>query len=94
MGGRSGGIRELRQQASALLRRVENGEAIRITDRGRAVALLGPMPVEGTSPLERLRGEGETSFEGGSLDDLGEPLELPGKNPASRALRKLRARER
>ncbi len=94
MSARAVGIRELRQHASALLRRVEKGEAIQITDRGRAVALLGPLPVEESGPLEMLRAQGETSFEGGSLDDLAEPLELRGKNPASRALRKLRAGER
>ena len=84
----------MRQQASALLRRVESGETIRITDRGRSVALLGPLPAEERGPLEILRAEGETSFAGGSLDDLEEPLEIRGQNPASRALRKLRARER
>jgi prevent-host-death family protein len=47
------GIRELRQRASELLRRVEQGETIEITDRGRRVAILSSAP-EG-SPLERLR---------------------------------------
>lgn len=34
------GVRALRQRASELLRRVEAGETIEITDRGRPVALL------------------------------------------------------
>lgn len=38
----SAGIRELRQRASELLRRVEQGETIEITDRGRPVAVLAP----------------------------------------------------
>lgn len=88
------GVRELRQQASALLRRVVGGETIRITDRGRSVALLTPMPSAEESPLARLRAEGDTLLEGGSLDDIGDPLEVRGKNPASRALRRLRAGER
>ncbi|HEY7222582.1 MAG TPA: type II toxin-antitoxin system prevent-host-death family antitoxin [Micromonosporaceae bacterium] len=46
------GIRELRQSASGLVRRVELGETIEITDRGRAVALLTPLPSGG--PLDRL----------------------------------------
>ncbi|WP_214444170.1 type II toxin-antitoxin system Phd/YefM family antitoxin, partial [Mycobacterium tuberculosis] len=37
------GVRALRQRASELLRRVEAGETIEITDRGRPVALLSPL---------------------------------------------------
>lgn len=36
------GVRELRQHASAALRRVERGEIIGVTDRGRLVAVLSP----------------------------------------------------
>jgi prevent-host-death family protein len=46
------GVRELRQRASELLRRVEQGEAIEVTDRGRPVAVLAPPP-EGR-PLDAL----------------------------------------
>lgn len=69
------GIRELRQRASELLRRVAAGETIEVTDRGRPVALLSPMPDPG--PLERLRASGEVSSATGRLDDL--PLPLPPK---------------
>ncbi|MGQ0831438.1 MAG: type II toxin-antitoxin system Phd/YefM family antitoxin, partial [Microthrixaceae bacterium] len=51
------GVRELRQRASELLRLVEAGETIEITDRGRPVALLTPLP--NGSPLEQLRAAGE-----------------------------------
>ena len=44
------GVRELRQRASELLRRVEEGESIEITDRGRPVAMLTPLPED---PLAR-----------------------------------------
>ena len=50
------GIRELRQRASELIRRVEEGESIEITDRGRPVAVLAPLPED---PLERLRSSGD-----------------------------------
>jgi prevent-host-death family protein len=40
------GVRELRQQASVWLRRVSEGEAFEVTDRGRPVALLGPLPAD------------------------------------------------
>ncbi|MGH9060524.1 MAG: type II toxin-antitoxin system Phd/YefM family antitoxin [Acidimicrobiales bacterium] len=36
------GVRELQQRASAALRRVERGETLGITDRGRLVAILAP----------------------------------------------------
>ena len=38
------GVRELRQRASELLRLVEQGETVEITDRGRPVARLTPLP--------------------------------------------------
>lgn len=50
------GVRELRQRASELLRLVEQGHTVRITDRGRPVAVLAPLP--DTSPLDRLRATG------------------------------------
>ena len=37
------GVRELRQHASRYLARVEQGETIEVTDRGRAVARLVPL---------------------------------------------------
>ncbi len=36
------GVRELQQRASAALRRVERGETLGVTDRGRLVAVLAP----------------------------------------------------
>lgn len=66
------GIRELRQRASELLRQVERGETIQITDRGRPVALLSPLST--ASPLERLRMNGDIESAVGDLDDLPEPL--------------------
>jgi prevent-host-death family protein len=38
------GVRELRQNASRYLARVASGESIEVTDRGRAVAVLIPIP--------------------------------------------------
>jgi prevent-host-death family protein len=87
------GVRELRQRASELLRLVEQGETIEVTDRGRPVALLSPLP-EG-SPLDRLRALGEIDPATGDLDDLPEPLvAAPGVEPPSDALRRLRRSER
>ena len=69
------GIRELRQNASALLRRVEGGETIEITDRGRLVALLSPAPSGGA--LERLRAAGKTVQAERRLEDLPAPVAMP-----------------
>jgi prevent-host-death family protein len=87
------GVRELRQRASELLRRVEQGETIEVTDRGRRVAILSPPP-EG-SPLDRMRALGEIEPARGDLDDLPAPLVLPpGIERPSEVLRRLRQDER
>jgi prevent-host-death family protein len=38
------GIRELKQRLSEYLDRAERGELVRVTDRGRPKAVLGPVP--------------------------------------------------
>lgn len=38
------GVRELRERLSEYLDRAERGETIRVTERGRPKALLGPLP--------------------------------------------------
>lgn len=87
------GVRELRQRASELLRRVEQGETIEVTDRGRPVAILSPPP-RGT-PLDRLRAVGDVEPAKGDLDDLPEPLVLaPGIERPSDVLGRLRTHER
>ena len=86
-------MRELRQRASELLRLVAGGETIEVTDRGRPVAVLAPIP--GGSPLEQLRASGEVTPAEGDLEDLPEPLPLPaGKEPPSAVLDRLRRHER
>jgi prevent-host-death family protein len=89
------GIRELRQNASRYLRLVEErGEAIQITDRGRPVALLTPVP--GTaSRYEQLVASGRIRPGKGSWRDLGPPLQpTPGTPLPSELLEKLREAER
>ena len=86
------GVRELRQRASELLRLVEAGETIEITDRGRPVALLSPLPDGG--PLERLRASGDLAPSSGDLDDLPPPLLSRAGEPPSAVLARLRRDER
>jgi prevent-host-death family protein len=87
------GIRELRQRASELVRKVEEGETIEITDRGRPVAVLAPLPDPG--PTERLRASGDLAPAEASFDDLPDALPLePGQEKPSSVLARLRADER
>jgi prevent-host-death family protein len=71
------GIRQLRQHASAWLRRVAEGESFAVTDRGRPVALLIPFRLG--DELEGLTAAGRLSASNGDLLDLDEPL-LPRPN--------------
>jgi prevent-host-death family protein len=47
------GVRELRQRASEILRRVAAGESIEVTDRGRSAAILSAPGLSGLADLER-----------------------------------------
>jgi prevent-host-death family protein len=66
------GVRELRQNASVWLRRVQQGESFEVTDHGRPVALLVPPP--SGDNLEALIATGRMTIPHGDLLDLGMPL--------------------
>jgi prevent-host-death family protein len=89
------GIRELRQQASAVLRRVVAGEVIDVTDHGHPIARIVPL-----SPgvLDQLVLEGRATGPECDLLDLLDDLELPvagaGPVPPSEALAELRHDDR
>jgi prevent-host-death family protein len=60
------GVRELKQHLSKYLDRAERGELLRVTDRGRPKALLGPLP--GRARVEQGTAEGWiTAGSGGGL---------------------------
>lgn len=82
------GVRELRRQASAILRRVTAGETFEVTDRGRPVAvLLKTMP----TGLARLEREGLLRRAEADLLDLA-PFRLPaGASPPSQLVSQGRA---
>jgi prevent-host-death family protein len=88
------GIRELRQNASVWLRRVEAGESFEVTDRGRPVARL--VPIRTQSVLERLIAEGRARpAEGDLLDLILRPLPpRPDLPPPSVILEQMREHER
>ena len=87
------GVRELRQEASRWLRRVVAGETFEVTDRGRPVALLVPLPAN--EGLDALVAVGRARRGEGHLRELGPPLEPPRGAPRpSEVLERLRADER
>jgi prevent-host-death family protein len=69
------GVRELRQNASKYLDRVERGEAIEVTNRGRLVAVLVPAPRPGG--IARLEAEGRVTRATKTLADLGPRIPVP-----------------
>ncbi|MBA2384009.1 MAG: type II toxin-antitoxin system prevent-host-death family antitoxin [Actinobacteria bacterium] len=84
------GIRELRQNLSAYLRRVKRGEPLEVTERGVPVARLEPI-VDEDDPLARLEGRGLVVRRGrGSLADLPPPPGVELERPLSEVLEELR----
>lgn len=87
------GIRELKQNASAVIDRVRHGESVEVTERGQPVALIVPLPRAGT--LERLLAEGRARSANGSLSALPAPRRpTPGRPLPSEVLAAMRAEER
>lgn len=66
------GIRELRQNLSVYIRKVLRGQRFEVTDRGRSVALLTPLPAS-SSNIESLVLAGRLRRPVGRLSDLGPP---------------------
>ncbi len=86
------GIRELKQNASAVVARAAAGETLTVTDRGRPAAQLSPLPA---SPLSRLLEAGAARSARTSLADLPAPASAPpGRGSLSAALAELRDDER
>lgn len=88
------GVRELRQNLSVYLRRVEQGEALDVTDRGRLVARLAPALALESDALDRLIAEHRAIPPSRSIASLPEPIELASGAPGlSDALRQMRDEE-
>ncbi|HLZ37099.1 MAG TPA: type II toxin-antitoxin system prevent-host-death family antitoxin [Mycobacteriales bacterium] len=66
------GVRELRQNLSVYLRRVARGETLEVTEHGRPVAVLAPLP--DSSPLAALAAAGRLRRASAALEDLAAPV--------------------
>ncbi|MBO0681832.1 MAG: type II toxin-antitoxin system prevent-host-death family antitoxin [Candidatus Dormibacteraeota bacterium] len=87
------GVRDLKNGLSAALRRVEEGETVEVTDRGRPIArIVSARPTE----VEQLVAEGRMTLpEEDDLLALGPPPPLePGERLGSEILAELREDER
>jgi prevent-host-death family protein len=82
------GIRALKQNASAVVAKAAAGETVIITDRGRPVAQLIPLP---SDPIARLIATGRARPARGRIADL--PRPEPGPD-LSAVLRQMRDDER
>jgi prevent-host-death family protein len=85
------GIRALKQNASKVVARAAGGEVVTITDRGRPVALLAPIP---TDRLNTLVATGRARPAKGRLVDLPGPSECEGRPSLSQTLAESRNEER
>jgi prevent-host-death family protein len=87
------GVRQLQQNAAAMLRRVRRGERLEVTDRGRPVAVLAP--VTPGNVLDALDAAGRVTRAEGDLLEAAAPVRLPPRvERPSRRLARLRAGER
>lgn len=85
------GIRALKQNASKVVARVAAGEVVTITDRGRPVALLAPIPV---GRLNALVAAGRARPAKGRLVDLPAPRDREDGRSLSQTLAEMRNDER
>jgi prevent-host-death family protein len=86
------GVRELRQYATQVLRRVRQGEVVGVTDRGVLVAQIVPVPEDAWLAAEHA-GTVVSPRHSGNVCDI--PTPVPGPGPsASEILSGLRDTER
>lgn len=85
------GIRELRQNLSRYVERVKDGEVFEVTEHGRPVALLRPLPKE-KDLVARLEAEGRLARRPTTrVRDLPPPLKRPaGGRPINEILDEIR----
>lgn len=90
------GVRRLKQETAALLRRVVAGEALEVTDHGHPVARLVPIM---RSPVDQMIAEGHIRPARSNLQETMRELGLPrpqepGRPALSEVLAEMRSDER
>ena len=84
------GVRELRQNLSIYLDRVKQGAALQVTEHGRVVAVLRPVPPN-ASRYDILLAQGLITPATKSIRDLPPPRKMPpGSRPMSEILDEMR----
>jgi len=85
------GVRELRQNLSVYLRRIVQGETLRVTEHGLPVALLTPIPNSGEPVLDELEAQGLLERPKVRRRPLPRPVPLePGEPTLSEVLQHMR----
>jgi len=85
------GVRELRQNLSVYLRRIAQGETLRVTEHGHPVALLTPIPNSGEPVLDELEAQGLLERPKVRRRPLPRPVPLePGEPTLSEVLQHMR----
>jgi len=82
-------VRELRQNLSVYLAKLADGVVFQVTDRGRPVAMLVPLP-QATTAVERLIASGRATRPTRDFASLPPPVAFKGKMSLSEALREVR----
>jgi prevent-host-death family protein len=81
------GVRELKATLSACLARVQAGERLTVTDRGRPIATIGPVD-DAPAPawVKTLVGERRAHWAGGKPAGLARPVSSRGQSAAAMVL--------
>jgi len=84
------GIRQLKAELSKQLRRVEAGETLQVTDRGRVIAMIQPVDDHDESPvltiIRRMVAEGKVTWSGRKPVGSLRPARLRGTGTVSDAV--------
>jgi len=73
------GIRELQAHLSRYMRRVERGETLSVTNRGRRVATIHPSTTGRAMVFSRLAADGKIDWSGGKPTGLKNRISCRGK---------------
>jgi prevent-host-death family protein len=88
------GVRELRQNLSVYLRRVKEGVTLEVTEHGRPVARLAPLPEEELDLVDRWIAEGKATPAVGPIEEILPLRPKVDRETADRLMRALQEQRR